>query len=762
MKRYLEKIRLPGGRWRRAVAVATAVAVLGVLTFLYWPMDAAAYLRPEPSSQILDREGRPVYAFLNAREQWCFPIALADVGPRLVQATLAAEDRRFRAHPGIDPAAVLRAVGQNASRGDVVSGASTLTMQVVKLRHGPARTVRAKAWQGLLALRLERHATKDEILEAYLNRAPYGQNLVGCEAAARRYFAKPARELTLSEAALLAGLPKAPTALMPLDNPDRARARRTYVLARMEADGVVGAAERSRADHAPLGARHHPFPALAPHLAMRLRPRLDHGTRLRTTLDAALQQEAERLVGRSVRNVKRDIGNAALIVVDVRSAEVLARVGSADFFDIPGAGQVDACLAPRSPGSALKPFTFALALERGRLYASEMLLDHVLDFGRFNPENFDEQYRGLVTASDALRSSLNVPAVTVLDRIGPASVHELLTRSGLTTLNKTPDYYGLGLTLGDCEVRLQELTAAYEMLANLGEYRPLRIVSDGPPQEPRRLLAPGTCAKIYEMLEQPLPSEMTGAVRAAGVKTRVCWKTGTSSGHRDAWAFVFNRQYLVGVWMGNNDGRPSRKLFGAWSALPLAGRMFRYLPATSQPAWPDTSDNLIKTTVCAVSGLPATKWCFQTREDTFPRNQFLNRACDMHYPAPGAGDTNKVVERWPGSAKGWDLAKIGTVRHAEGEAREEALQILSPADGAEFVLTGEAAGDRIRLSSSLDAAAPLHWYLDASFLGTATAESPIYLELKPGGHTLTCMTASGVTGTVKFNVVVTARTPKFD
>jgi penicillin-binding protein 1C len=736
-----------------------AAVVLPVLTFLYWPMDTAPYLRAEASGQILDRNGRPLYAFLNTGDQWCFPLRLADAGPRVVQATLAAEDRHFRWHPGVDPLAVLRAVGQYVSRGDVVSGASTLTMQVVKLREGPARTLGSKVWQALVALRLERHASKDQILEAYLNKAPYGQNLVGCEAAARRYFGKPARELTLSEAALLAGLPKAPSLFMPLEHAERARSRREYVLARMEGDGVVSAAERERAGKAPLGVKFNEFPAMAPHLAMRLKPQAASGAVVRTTLDADLQREAERLVGRSVRNVRNEIGNAAMIVVDVQTAQVLARVGSADFYDTPGGGQVDACLAPRSPGSALKPFTFGLALERGKLYASEMLLDHILDFGAFNPENFDRQYRGLVSASDALRSSLNIPAVTVLERLGPAPVHELLTHLGLTTLNKAPDHYGLGLTLGDCEVRLEELAGAYEMLASLGEYRPVRLLANAPEAPARRMLAPGTCAKIYEMLEQPLPSEMEGGVKAAGVKTRVCWKTGTSTGRRDAWAFVFNRQYLVGVWMGNNDARPSQKLFGAWSALPLAGRMFRYLRPTSEPAWPDTSEDFVEATVCAVSGLPASKWCFQTRTETFPRNQYLNRTCDMHYPA---GDGMKAVERWPGSAKGWDLARIGPVRRDAGSFREEALRILTPADRAEFVMTGETGGDRIKLSSSLDGAAPLHWYMDERYLGVSNADAPLYIDLKPGDHTLTCMTAAGITDTVKFDVVVPASTPKFE
>jgi len=360
MKAIRARIR---GRFRRRLlfgAVALALPVIAASAYVCWPMDPAPYLRTEASAEVLDRHGRPLYAFLNGRQQWCFPVPLDEVGPRLIDATLAAEDGRFRRHPGVDPIAVVRAAWQNAAGRKTVSGASTLTMQVVKLRQGPAGSVLGKVRQALTALRLERRATKDQILEAYLNNAPYGQNLVGCEAAARRYFGKPARELTLAEAALLAGLPKAPTATMPVAHPDRARARRAYVLARMTDEGFVTAADRDRALRSPLGAEHHDYSALAPHLALRLKPAAGGESKIRTTLDAALQFEAERLVSRSIGNVRRDIGNAALVVVDVDTAEVLARVGSAGFYDTPGGGMVDACLAPRSPGSALKPFTLSL------------------------------------------------------------------------------------------------------------------------------------------------------------------------------------------------------------------------------------------------------------------------------------------------------------------------------------------------------------------------------------------------------------------
>lgn len=438
-----------GRKYARALlaGIALAGASAAVLPRLQLAgLDPAPYLGVEASGEMLDRSGRLLHAFLNRSDQWSFPRDLDAISPHLVHATIAVEDQRFRRHPGVDPVAVLRAVWQNARSGGVRSGASTLTMQVVKQVDSGSRSLRNKLGQAVQAVRLERRATKDEILGAYLNRAPYGLNLVGCEAAARRFFGKPAKELTLPEAALLAALPKAPTALMPLEHPEAALARRDYVLTRMRREGYISQADYQRAINEPLGARWHDFPRLAPHLAMRLRPGPDGGRRLATTLDYSIQARAERYVEESLKSFDNEVTNAAVLVVDAPTASVLAWVGSADFFDTPGGGQVDACRAARSPGSALKPFTYALALERNLLYPSEMLLDDSLDYGLYNPENYDGKYRGLVSASYALRRSLNVPAVMVLNRVGGEATHGFLKRIGLSTLPRSAEYYGLGLT----------------------------------------------------------------------------------------------------------------------------------------------------------------------------------------------------------------------------------------------------------------------------------------------------------------------------
>jgi len=724
-------------------------------------MDTTRYLTVQASSELLDREGKLIYAYLNTGEQWQFHRPLAEISPYLVNATIAVEDQRFWSHHGVDPIAIARAATQNIRKARVHSGASTITMQVVKQSDSGSRSPVDKARQAWQALRLELRAEKSTILETYLNSAPYGLNLIGCESASRRYFGKPSSELTLGEAALLAGLPKSPVGYMPLRYPKAARQRRTQVLDRMRDKGFISAGDYTRANAEPVGASWHDYPQLAPHLAMRLASTLPPARRTVTTVDAALQSNAEQLLTESLKQFDNDVTNAAAIVIDVPTARVLARVGSTNFYNTPGGGQVDATRAPRSPGSALKPFTYALALDQNLLYASEMLLDDSLDYGLYNPENYDGKYRGVVSASYALRRSLNVPSVIVLERLGYANMHRFLLTSGLTTLAKPPEYYGLGLTLGNCEVRLDQLGAAYCMIANLGEYRPLTEF-DSPLPAPRRLLSRGACLSLYEMLEQEFPEEFQrDIVSAQGYKPRVCWKTGTSTGNHDAWSFVFNRHYVVGVWLGNNDGRGSKFLVGARAALPLAERLFRSLPKTSEPDWPGGINDMRVATVCADSGLPASQFCAHKSSVRVAVDQFLNRRCDVHYPQTAL--TSGIMQRWPATAHGWDLARVDVPinLHPDQNTRKTGLRILTPANSSEFVMTYEANADRLRVRASADGAMDINWYLDGHYLGASGPGKNLFLNLTEGAHTLTCMGPGGETDSVSFIVAAPTNTPHF-
>lgn len=746
-------------RLRYVLAAAALGAMAGLAIWMgprLWPVDTARYVHTVPSGALLDRDGAPLYTFLNQDESWCFPRPLAEFSPHLIAATLAVEDQRFYAHPGVDPVALLRAMWQNLRGQRVASGASTLTMQVVRLGGGYERSWRWKIGQALNALRLETALDKEAILAAYLNKAPYGMNLVGAEAAAQRYFGKPARELTVPEAALLAGLPKSPTSLEPLSRPEAAKRRRDHVLARMRDEGHLSPVACAEVQAQPLGAAWHDFPQRAPHLAIRHREAMRRGGTLRTTLRADLQAVAEETAAKYLRRFDNEITNAAVMIVDTQSAEVIARVGSAGFFSGGEGREVDLCTAARSPGSTLKPFTYGLAMQRGLLYPTEKMLDDTLDFGEYSPANFDGIYNGLISASDALQMSLNVPAVAALDRVGIEAMYRFLQGTGFTTLTEQPEHYGLGLTLGNCGVRLDELAAAYTMLASLGAYRPLRLLADDPVPTARPVLDRGVAAALYGMLEHPFPRENAkDLVGSSGVRTRVCWKTGTSTGFHDAWTVAFNRHYVVAVWVGNSDGQAARRLIGAVAALPLAATIFRALEPGAGPAWPAEAAELQPVALCALTGLPATEWCASREKQALPAGLFLNRRCDVHYPGP---DGQGVVERWPGDARAWDLARVvrpvTVVPGGEGaNTRKQELRITAPAAESRFVHTGESEGDRVLLQSSLDGLAEVHWYLDGRFLGTSGLDSPVYLRLEPGEHQLTCLTADGTTDAVRFEVL---------
>ncbi len=693
----------------------------------------------EPSPRLLGRGGETLFVHLNDNDHWNIPAELAAISPYLKMATIAAEDQRFYAHPGVDPLAVLRAAWEGLRAGGIRSGASTLPMQLIKRDGVPTSTLRGKARQALLALKLDAALSKDVLLTAYLNSMPYGRNLLGCEAASRRFFGKAARELTLSEAALLAGLPKAPATFDPLRHPEAAKQRRAYVLKRMEAEGFISSSERLAASAAPLGAQWTEMPRLAPHLAAAAEASgVQH-----STIVGASQRMVEEAVQRAVQRHRPGIANAAAVVLDAATGELHAYAGSADFYDAAIDGQVDVCLARRSPGSALKPFIYGAAMESQQLYPHETMLDAPWRGALYDPGNFEPGFSGLVSASGALRTSLNIPALTVLNRIGIDAGLSVLRQAGLTTLERSAREYGLGLTLGTCEVRLLELTRLYAALARLE-------VHDA---EGKALLSPAVCMALYEMLEQPLPQD---AALATGVRIapqrRCAWKTGTSPGQRDAWAFVFNRWYAVGVWMGNNDGTPDGHLTGAHAALPLAGEIFRALPEKDQPEWPSLRGAFRMVECCALSGLPIGPHCPAAKRISLPRRQYLHRTCALHR-APRASETVRLA--WPSGPRDWDLS-VASGTGPPAAASSRALAVEMPGPGASYVMSNAAQGDRITLAANVQTSSEIHWYLNGRFLGTEAPGQPIEIRLEPGSHRVVCMLPDGRRASAAFEVVTPA------
>ena len=537
------------------------------------------------------------------------------------QATLLYEDRRFHRHPGVDPLALLRAAWTTYGRRERVVGASTITMQLARLRFGLyTRSVAGKLAQAARALQIERHYDKSEILQAYLNLAPYGGAILGIGTASRIYFDKPASALSFGEALALAVIPQNPSARFPATAQGRANllAARERLLAAWRRRAPTGEDEAAVAALlAPTFRSPSALPFRAPHFVRDHVPRLAEPT-LRATLDWRLQARLEQRVRRHVQGrARQGIRNAAALLVDHRSMDVLALAGSADFFNDAIAGQVNGVRAPRSPGSTLKPMLYALAMDAGLIHPMTLLADAPRRYAGYAPENFDRGFLGPVFARDALARSRNVPAVSLLARFGVARFRDWLAGGGVRRLRPAREL-GLPLALGAGEATMEELVRLYAMLANYGVWRELRAVAGAPPAPGRRLLSAEASFLVLDMLEETPRPNAAPPLPAKG-RAPIAWKTGTSFGFRDAWAVGVAGPYVLGVWVGDFDGGPNPAFVGRSAAAPLFLGIADGLLADIDPPTPRSAAglNLRRVEVCAPTGDLPGRHCPRTTPSWF-------------------------------------------------------------------------------------------------------------------------------------------------
>jgi penicillin-binding protein 1C len=525
----------------------------------------------ETSVEVLDRNGDLLRAYTVGDGTWRLATTLDAVDPRYIDMLIRYEDNRFRSHAGIDLLAMTRAVAQAVWNGDVVSGGSTLTMQVARLiEDSGTGALAGKLRQMRVALALERRLTKDEILTLYLNHAPFGGNIEGLRAATYAWFGKPPARLTPAQAALLVALPQSPEGRRPDRHPDRALSARNRVLARMVRDGLLPADEAQAALTEPVPAARAPFPLLAPHLADALRAADPLAQLHLTTLDAHLQARLETLAAQAVAD-RSDRLQIALIVADHRSGEILATIGSAAYTADARQGFVDMTQALRSPGSTLKPLIYGLAFDRGLAHPETLIPDRLTDFAGYRPTNFDGMFRGELPVRTALQLSLNIPAVSLLEAMGPAHLMAALRRAGATPVIPNGGTPGLAIALGGVGLTLTDLTRAYAGLANAGLAVDIRTApAPTPGFLPHSLMADTAAWQVADILrDTPRPI----GIRGEGI----AYKTGTSYGHRDAWAVGFDGAYVVAVWMGRADGTPVPGAFGGELAAPVLFAAFERL-----------------------------------------------------------------------------------------------------------------------------------------------------------------------------------------
>ena len=552
-------------RWRLiSTGVGGALAAAGVAAAVY-----VHSLGPVPlgngidvSHVVLDRDGKLLRAYATPEGRWRLPATVKDVDPRFLKMLFAYEDKRFYDHHGVDLLALGRAGIQLITTGHIVSGGSTLTMQVARLLEPRAhRSFGAKLRQIVRAIELEHALSKDEILALYLTLAPYGGNLEGARAASLSYFGKEPRHLSLAEAALLVALPQSPEVRRPDRNPQGALAARNRVLDRVAAAGVAPRDEIARAKSQPIPRERKELPVLAPHAADQV-VAAEPGTHVhRLTIDADLQARLQELARLRAEALGPNV-SVAIVVVDNASGEMRARVGAASYFDTRRAGNVDMTQALRSPGSALKPFIYGLGFEDGLIHPETLIDDRPLRYGNYAPENFDLTFQGTVSVRRALQFSLNVPAVAVLDKVGADRLTARLRLAGATLVLPKGEVPGLAMGLGGVGITLSDLTMLYTGLARQGAALPLKERAAQAEASPRRLLDPIAAWYVGNILIGAPPPDNAPP-------GRIAFKTGTSYGFRDAWAVGFDGRLTIGVWVGRPDGAPVPGIVGRVTAAPI-------------------------------------------------------------------------------------------------------------------------------------------------------------------------------------------------
>jgi penicillin-binding protein 1C len=573
-------------RWFVAVASALWLAALGRDRFDLW--IGATVLPPlavETSVEVLDRDGTLLRAYTVADGRWRLALPPDRVDPVYLRMLLAYEDRRYREHPGVDARALLRAVLQAGWNGRVISGGSTLTMQVARLlEDGTTGEVGGKLRQMRVALALERRLTKDQILQLYLHLAPFGGNLEGVRAASISYLGKEPLRLTPAEAALLVALPQSPETRRPDRAADRAEAARNRVLARAAAEGVIDADTAAAARREPVPGLRRAFPALAPHLADRARADNPALPAHSLTVDGGLQARLELLAIEAVQD-RGEALQIAILVADHASGEILASVGSAGYRADQRQGFVDMTRALRSPGSTLKPLVYALAFDEGLGHPETMIDDRPMTFGTYAPQNFDRLYLGTIRMREALQQSRNIPVVELTEALGPARLISAMEKAGMHPVFPG-DQPGLALALGGVGVSLTDMVQLYATLARGGVARPLEFRRGGPGAEGQRVVSGVAAWQVGDILAGLAPPP-------GAPSNRLAYKTGTSYGHRDAWAIGYDGTHVIGVWMGRADGTPVPGAFGADVAAPVLFQAFNRLKPRLDPQPPAPASTLL-------------------------------------------------------------------------------------------------------------------------------------------------------------------------
>ncbi|CCH56933.1 penicillin-binding protein 1C [Fibrisoma limi BUZ 3] len=730
---------------------------------------------------ITAHDGTTLHAFLSRDDKWRMYAELTEITPVVRKTILFKEDKYFYYHPGFNPVAMIRAAVRNLLTSRRTSGASTITMQTVRLLEPRERTYGSKLIELFRALQLELHLSKDEILQLYLNLIPYGSNIEGLKAASLLYFGKPPALLSLAELTTLTIIPNRPSSLRLGQNNAFIVQERNRWLARFRSAGLFDEIAVTDALNEPLTARRRAAPQQAPHLARRLRLAYPDTPIIRSALRPAAQATAEQLVYNYVNRVRAlNIHNAAVLVVDNRTLEVVAYVGSADFANTFDGGQVDGVRAVRSPGSALKPLLYALAFDEGLITPKTKLNDVPTNFGGYEPDNYDRRFNGPVTAEFALANSLNIPAVALLKDIGTSTFISTMRKAGFSTIQKQAKDLGLSMILGGCGVTLEEMTRLYTGFANEGGVGTLRFTSVSPsyatkPGQPatpvKRSFSPEAAYLVTHTLTQITRPDLPNNFDNSYHLPRIAWKTGTSYGRRDAWSIGYNRNFTIGVWVGNFSGAGVPELSGANTATPLLFQLFNALDYNSARGWFKPPNGLAMRRICPETGDTPGEFCANPVADYCIMGVSRFRRCQHRrailtnaagtvsyctYCLPAQTEASGIVRRsYPNLAP--DLMAYYRSRHIPFETvpphnpacervfgdKQAGPQIVSLNDGSEYFINARQPVEMELSCLAANDVQTVYWYLNDKLYQKSSPSEGVFFRPRPGMLKISCADDKG-------------------
>jgi penicillin-binding protein 1C len=729
----------------------------------------------KPSGTLVsDHKGKVVHAFLSSDDKWRLKTTLDEVSPKLKKVLLFKEDRYFYYHPGVNPFALVRAGFMNIVRGKRVSGASTITMQTVRLLEPRSRNYRSKIIEMIRAMQLELQLPKEEIFLLYLNLLPYGGNIEGVKSASVMYLGKNPQQLSLAEIAALSIIPNRPTSLRPGRDQPMILKERNRWLRRLEKAGLFSPEEVRDALSEPFFAERKSAPAEIPHLAHKLR-NLYPGENIQSHIQMNLQHKFEKIVQDYIRSIRwHNIHNAAVMVIDNQTRRVITYIGSADFKDAHDGGQVNGAKALRQPGSALKPVLYALGIDAGLFTPQTVVNDVPVNFKGYQPENYDETFRGPVSISYALENSLNIPAVRALNELGTDKLIQTLGQCQFNRIQKDKEKLGLSMVLGGCGVTLEEMAGLYAAQADLGNFKRLRYTTKDIDTQQTRIYSQSAAFMITEMLVKITRPDLPVGYENSVHLPKIAWKTGTSYGRRDAWSIGYNQKYTIAVWVGNFSNVGVPELSGATTATPLLFQLFNTLDYNSQAAWYHMPPGCEIRKVCTRSGHLPDHFCNETRLDYYIPMVSPSSLCAHRRELILSADEQysycKNCEPAEGYKKRWfdaidpELLDWYHQEHISYEKipphwpdcdrlfTQNAPVITFPVHGAEYLIP-LSKPEPLQLSCrSADDVKYVYWYINNRFYQKSPAREKIWFQPEEGDLLISCSDDKGRNSDIKIKV----------